>query len=70
MMHPARFLLTVTDVDTGLGHVLEPSSNELTDALKATSALPIAVRSPIRVRGMTCLDGGIAIHSRFNTSST
>lgn len=61
MMHPARFLLTVTDVDTGLGHVLEPSSNELTDALKATSALPIAVRSPIRVRGMTCLDGGIAI---------
>ncbi|MEC8264979.1 MAG: patatin-like phospholipase family protein, partial [Candidatus Thermoplasmatota archaeon] len=61
MMHPARFLLTVTDVDTGLGHVLEPSSDELTDALKATSALPIAVRSPIRVRGMTCLDGGIAI---------
>ena len=50
MMHPARFLLTVTDVDTGLGHVLEPSSDELTDALKATSALPIAVRSPIRVR--------------------
>ena len=41
--------------------MLEPSSDELTDALKATSALPIAVRSPIRVRGMTCLDGGIAI---------
>ena len=61
MMHPARFLLTVTDVDTGLGHVLEPSAEELTAALKATSALPIAVRSPISVRGMTCLDGGIAI---------
>ena len=61
MMHPARFLLTVTDVDTGLGHVLEPSNEELTSALKATSALPIAVRSPISVRGMTCLDGGIAI---------
>ena len=61
MMHPARFLLTVTDVDTGLGHVLEPSHEELTSALKATSALPIAVRSPISVRGMTCLDGGIAI---------
>lgn len=61
MMHPARFLLTVTDVDTGLGHVLEPSAEELTAALKATSALPIAVRSPISVREMTCLDGGIAI---------
>ena len=61
LAHPARFLLTVTDVASGVGHVIQPSAAELTDALKATSALPIAVRSPIAVRGMTCLDGGIAI---------
>ena len=61
LAHPARFLLTVTDVASGVGHVIQPSAVELTDALKATSALPIAVRSPIAVRGMTCLDGGIAI---------
>ena len=59
--HAARFLLTVTDVASGVGHLIEPTAEELTDALKATSALPIAVRSPIAVRGMTCLDGGITI---------
>ena len=61
MAHPARFLLTVTDVATGSGHLIEPSAEELVDALKATSALPIAVRSPVEVRGMSCLDGGITI---------
>ncbi len=61
MTHPARFFLTVTDVDTGSGHLIEPSAEELVDALMATSALPIAVRSPVEIRGMPCLDGGITI---------
>jgi predicted patatin/cPLA2 family phospholipase len=61
MSNPARLLLTVTDVATGSGHLIEPSAEELVDALKATSALPIAVRSPVEIRGMPCLDGGITI---------
>lgn len=61
LAHRARFLLTVTDVETGTGHLIEPQEDELVAALKATSALPIAVRLPLKVAGMTCLDGGIAI---------
>ena len=61
LAHPARFLLTVTDVETGTGHLIEPTEEDLVAALKATSALPIAVRSPVEVAGLKCLDGGIAI---------
>ncbi len=59
--HPSRFFVTLTDVESGAGCLIEPEPDELVDALIATSALPIAVREPRRLRGRRWLDGGIAL---------
>lgn len=58
---PSRFLVTVTDVETGQGSLIEPEREEVVEALIATSALPIAVREPRSLRGKRWLDGGIAV---------
>ena len=56
---PARFRIGATDCQTGRAVFFDKADAPLTDALLASSSLPMVGRMA-RVNGRLCLDGGIA----------
>lgn len=58
--HPAAYLVGVTRADTGQIEYLEPEQTPLADLLKASSAVPLFYRKPVRLHGTPYVDGGIA----------
>ena len=56
---PAEFLVGVTCADTGKGQFLRPERDDFYEVLKASSALPVAYRDTVTVRGRRWADGGV-----------
>jgi predicted patatin/cPLA2 family phospholipase len=55
-----RLLVGVTCAETGAFEFLEPTRANLYDALKASSALPVAYRNLVRLDGRVWADGGVS----------
>lgn len=55
---PCEFLVGVTCAETGCFELLEPTPDNLYDALKASSAMPVAYRDPVTLNGRVWIDGG------------
>jgi predicted patatin/cPLA2 family phospholipase len=58
----SRFFITLTDVDTGKGFLVQAqeASTPLIRILKGSAALPVVYNRPVEVEGRRCLDGGVA----------
>jgi predicted patatin/cPLA2 family phospholipase len=56
---PCQFLVGVTSGATGIFELLEPTRANLYDALKASSALPVAYRNLVTLDGRSWADGGV-----------
>lgn len=57
---PVKFVLSATSYRTGLPVYLEPSSDNLVQALKSSCTLPILHRGPVYLGDQRLLDGGVA----------
>lgn len=57
---PRPLFLVVTNQQTGQVEYLQPSSDDLVETMKASSALPILYRSGVTLGGQLYVDGGIA----------
>lgn len=57
---PRPLFLVVTNQQTGQAEYIQPSSDELVETMKASSALPILYRSGVSLGGKYYVDGGIA----------
>jgi predicted patatin/cPLA2 family phospholipase len=55
-----EFIVVATSRQTGLPVYLRPSPDEMSDALKASSALPVLYRPDIAVGGVRLVDGGVS----------
>jgi predicted patatin/cPLA2 family phospholipase len=55
-----EFLVATTSADTGEPVYLTPRAADTAALLKASSALPLLYRGPVRVRGQRLVDGGVA----------
>jgi predicted patatin/cPLA2 family phospholipase len=55
-----EFLVATTSADTGAPVYLAPRAADAAAVLKASSALPLLYRGPVRVRGQRLVDGGVA----------
>lgn len=58
--NPTRFHIAVTDVDTGDAVFLEPTADDMSEVLRASSAAPVLFRRFVSVRGRRCADGGVS----------
>ncbi len=58
--HNTEFIVVATSRRTGRPVYLRPTAEEMGDALKASSALPVLYRPTIAVRGEPLLDGGVS----------
>lgn len=57
---PARFLVGVTDAASGTCTFMEPGIDDMEVVLKASSAIPVMYRGPVRVEGKPYWDGGVS----------
>ena len=57
---PKKFIICLTDVYTGQAVYKQPHMNDLEDALKASSALPLLYRGFPLINNRPMVDGGIA----------
>ena len=55
-----RFLIVATDAASAEAEYLVPESDELFQAMKASSAMPVVYRNPVTFRGREWLDGGVS----------
>lgn len=55
-----RFLVTATNAKTGQAEYLSPTGTEMSQALKASSCMPLAYRTPVELYGKKWVDGGVA----------
>ncbi|TCT12979.1 putative patatin/cPLA2 family phospholipase [Natranaerovirga pectinivora] len=55
-----RYLMGLTDINTGQPVYIEPSEDNLEELLKASSSIPIFYRKFIEVEGLAYTDGGLA----------
>ncbi len=55
-----EFIICLTDVNTGRAVYKRPGMDDLEEALKASSALPILYRGFPRIDNRACVDGGVA----------
>ena len=58
--NPTRFHVAVTDVDTGDAMFLEPTADDMSEVLRASSAAPVLFRDFVTVRGRRFADGGVS----------
>lgn len=57
---PARFLIGATESSTGQCVFMEPEIDTLVETLKASSALPVMYRKPVRIGSQDFWDGGVS----------
>ena len=57
---PATFLITVTNADTGQAEHIEAAADEISECLRASSALPTAYRATVPFRGREYVDGTVS----------
>ncbi|CCU73694.1 MAG: patatin family protein [Thalassolituus sp.] len=55
-----RFFVVMTEADTAEAHYIEPTSEELFQAIKCSANMPIAFKNRVSFRGHDWLDGGVA----------
>jgi predicted patatin/cPLA2 family phospholipase len=55
-----QFIAVATATDSGEAVYLRPSQHDFFDVLKASCALPILYRGPVRVAGRALVDGGLS----------
>ena len=56
----ARFLIVATDVETGKPLYLDAEKNSMFEYMKASSAVPLLYRGPVRIGARAAVDGGVA----------
>lgn len=57
---PTQYQVGVTEAKKGRAVILTPKVENLEDVIKASSALPIFYKHPVRLEGVEYYDGGIA----------
>ncbi len=57
---PTEFVVVATRRDTGEAAYLQPGPDDMFDALKASSALPLLYRGDVSVGGVRLVDGGVS----------
>lgn len=55
-----KFLIVSTDCETGRATYFDAHKDPILNALKASSALPIAYRPPVVIEGRQYIDGGVS----------
>ncbi|MEK9712226.1 MAG: patatin family protein [Thalassolituus sp.] len=55
-----RFLVVVTDANSGEAHYIAPEKHELFQAIKCSAAMPLAFRGRVSLHDRDWLDGGVA----------
>ncbi|HOW82178.1 MAG TPA: patatin family protein [Spirochaetota bacterium] len=56
----ARFLIVATDAESGSPMYLDAVKETMYDHMKASSAVPLLYRGPVRAGGNNAVDGGVA----------
>lgn len=57
---PTKFLIVSTDCETGEAVYFDAHKDPILNALKASSALPIAYKNQVVIDGRTYIDGGVS----------
>ncbi|MBS4538641.1 patatin family protein [Clostridium sp. D2Q-11] len=60
MEFQGKYLIGVTNIETGKAEYIEPRKDNINDVLKASSALPLVYRKYIKIDNKKYADGGIA----------
>lgn len=60
MKYKGKYLVGVTNINTGNIEYIEPNKNNISRVVKASSAIPVVYRSPIEINGQKYADGGIS----------
>jgi predicted patatin/cPLA2 family phospholipase len=58
--HPTPLVVAATSVDTGAAVYFQPGAGELSDVLRASSAVPVLFRRFVEVGGRRYTDGGMS----------
>ncbi|MGO1527901.1 MAG: patatin-like phospholipase family protein [Senegalia sp. (in: firmicutes)] len=58
--YKGKYLVGVTNIKTGKIEYIEPTINNISKVVKASSAIPVVYRSPVEIDGVKYADGGIA----------
>lgn len=60
MRYRGKYIVGVTNIDTGKAEYMEPNRDNINDVLKASSALPLLYRKYVKINDKKYADGGVA----------